>query len=327
MIYAKIKGTGSYLPSRVVTNADLEKIVDTNDAWIVDRTGIQQRHVISEEETTASMAHIAASRAINAAGIQPNDIDLIVVGTATPDRFFPSTAAILQHRLGITNHCPAFDIAGACSGFIYALSIADQFIRTGAVKTALVLGAECLTRLVDWTDRTTCVLFGDGAAGVILQADHQPGILGTHLHTDGQYEPLLYAPNQLRQQTANENLAEALEPPFIKMKGREVFKIAVNTLNQIVDETLAANHLSKSDIDWLIPHQANLRIIQASAKKLALPMERVVLTVQHHGNTSAASIPLALDIAVRDGRIQPGQLLLMEAFGAGFTWGSALVRY
>ena len=321
MIYAKIKGTGSYLPSQVLTNVDLEKMVDTNDAWIVDRTGIKQRHVIGEEETTSSMAHMAANRAIAAAGIHPNDIDLIVVGTATPDRFFPSTAAILQHRLGITNHCPAFDIAGACSGFIYALSVADQFIRTGAIKTALVLGAECLTRLVDWTDRTTCILFGDGAAGVILQADHEPGILSTHLHTDGQYEPLLYAPNQLRQQMTT------AEPPFIKMKGREVFKIAVNTLNQIVDETLAANNLSKSDIDWLIPHQANLRIIQASAKKLALPMERVVLTVQDHGNTSAASIPLALDIAVRDGRIQSGQLLLIEAFGAGFTWGSALVRY
>jgi 3-oxoacyl-[acyl-carrier-protein] synthase-3 len=318
MKYARITGTGGYLPSKVITNADLEKMVDTSEQWILERTGIHQRHVMGENETTSGMAEVAARRAIEAAGIQPNDIELIIVGTATPDRFFPSTATILQNRLGITNGCPAFDIAAACTGFIYAMSIADQFIRTGAIKTALVLGAESLTRLVDWTDRGTCILFSDGAAGVILQADDKPGILATHIHADGQYGPLLYAPN---------HLGELKEPPLIKMKGNEVFKVAVNTLNNIVDETLEKNHLQKSDIDWLIPHQANLRIIQATAKKLSLPMERVVLTVQDQGNTSAASIPLALDIAVRDGRIQRGELLLMEAFGAGFTWGSALVRY
>jgi len=316
--YARITGTGGYLPSKVITNADLEKMVDTSEQWILERTGIHQRHIMGEGETTSNMAEVAARRAIEAAGIQPNDIELIIVGTATPDRFFPSTATILQNRLGITNGCPAFDIAAACTGFIYALSIADQFIRTGMIKTALILGAESLTRLVDWTDRGTCILFSDGAAGVILQADDKPGIVATHIHADGQYGPLLYAPN---------HLGELKEPPFIKMKGNEVFKVAVNTLNDIVDETLEKNQLQKSDIDWLIPHQANLRIIQATAKKLNLPMERVVLTVQDQGNTSAASIPLALDIAVRDGRIQRGELLLMEAFGAGFTWGSALVRY
>jgi len=316
--YAKIIGTGGYLPAKILTNADLEKMVDTSSEWILERTGIRHRHIMAENETTSSMAEIAARRAIEAAGIKPNDIELIIIGTTTPDRSFPSTATLLQYRLGITNHCPAFDVAAACTGFIYAMSIADQFIRTGAIKTALVLGAESLTRLVDWTDRTTCILFSDGAAGVVLQADNQPGVIATHIHADGQYTPLLYAPN---------HIGDIKEPPFIKMKGSEVFKVAVNTLNDIVDETLAKNNLQKSAIDWLIPHQANLRIIQATAKKLNLPMERVVLTVEDQGNTSAASIPLALDIAVRDGRIQRGELLLMEAFGAGFTWGSALVRY
>ena len=243
MKYSRIAGTGGYLPSKVVTNADLEKMVDTTEQWILERTGIHQRHVMGEGETTSGMAEIAARRAIEAAGIQPNDIDLIIVGTATPDRFFPSTATILQNRLGITNGCPAFDIAAACTGFIYAMSIADQFIRTGTVKTALILGAEALTRLVDWTDRSTCILFSDGAAGVILQADDNPGIVATHIHADGQYAPLLYAPN---------HLGELKEPPLIKMKGNEVFKVAVNTLNDIVDETLEKNQLQKSDIDWLI---------------------------------------------------------------------------
>lgn len=317
--FARITGTGGYLPTRTVTNADLEKTVDTTEQWILERTGIRQRHVMAEEETTSSMAEIAARRAIEAAGIQANDIELIIVGTATPERFFPSTATILQSRLGISNGCPAFDVAAACTGFIYAMSIADQFIRTGTIKTALILGAESLTRLVDWTDRGTCILFSDGAAGVILQADEKPGVVATHIHADGQYGPLLYAPNHLGELKQ--------QPPVVNMKGNEVFKVAVNTLNDIVDETLEKNNLQKSDINWLIPHQANLRIIQATAKKLSLPMERVVLTVQDQGNTSAASIPLALDIAVRDGRIQRGELLLMEAFGAGFTWGSALVRY
>lgn len=318
MKHARIIGTGSYLPEKTVTNADLEKMVDTNDQWILERTGIRKRHVMGEGETTSMMAEIAARRAIEAAGITPDAIELIIVGTATPDRFFPSTAAILQNRLGIKNTCPAFDIGAACSGFIYALSIADQFIKTGTIKTALVLGAESLTRLVDWTDRATCILFSDGAGGVVLQADDTPGIVATHLHADGQHHALLYAPN---------HLGEIKEPPFIHMKGSEVFKLAVSRLNDIVDETLEKNNIEKSEIDWLIPHQANLRIIQATAKKLNLPMDRVVLTVQDQGNTSAASIPLALDIAVRDGRIQRGELLLLEAFGAGMTWGSALVRY
>jgi len=319
MTYARIIGTGSYLPERTLTNADLEKMVDTNDQWILERTGISERHLMAPEETTSTMAEIAARRAIEAAGLQPNDIELIIIGTATPDRFFPSTAAILQGRLGITNHCPAFDVAGACAGFIYAMSIANLYIKSGAVKTALVLGAESLTRLVDWTDRTTCILFSDGAAGVVLQADDKPGILSTHIHTDGAHKDLLYAPNHIG------DLKN--DPPLIKMKGNEVFKIAVTRLNEIVDETLQKNNLEKSDIDWLIPHQANVRIIQAAAKKLDLPMERVVMTVKNQGNTSAASIPLALDISVRDGRVKRGELLLMEAFGAGFTWGSALVRY
>ncbi|MFT3742576.1 MAG: beta-ketoacyl-ACP synthase III [Gammaproteobacteria bacterium] len=315
--YARIIGTGGYLPERVLSNLDLEQMVETNDQWIVERTGISQRHVMSDSETTSSMAEIAAKRAIEAAGIRPEEIQLIVVGTSTPDRFFPSTATILQNRLGISG-CPAFDISAACAGFIYALSVADQFIRANGIKTALVIGAESLTRLVDWTDRTTCILFSDGAGAAILRADSTPGIISTHIHADGQYNQLLYAPN---------HLGELKEPPYIKMKGNEVFKLAVNTLNDIVDETLAHNGIDQSQIDWLIPHQANLRIIKATAKKLNLPMERVVLTIQNQGNTSAASIPLALDSAIRDGRIKPGETLLMETFGAGLTWGSALVKY
>lgn len=315
--YSRIVGTGGYLPERTLTNADLEQMVDTTDQWILERTGISQRHIVADHETTSSMAEIAARRALEAAGLEARAIEMIIVGTATPDRFFPSTACILQQRLGI-NGCPAFDLGAACAGFIYALSVADQFIRSGSVKTALVLGAESLTRLVDWTDRSTCVLFSDGAAGVILQRDTAPGIISTHLHADGQYNQLLYAPN---------HIGEIKDPPYIKMKGSEVFKLAVNALNNIVDETLAFNNIQKSDVDWLVPHQANLRIIQATAKKLNLPMERVILTVKEQGNTSAASIPMALDMAIRDGRIKRGETILMEGFGAGFTWGSALVRY
>lgn len=316
--YSRIIGTGGYLPERIITNSDMEKMVDTTDQWIVERTGISQRHVMAEEETTSSMSEMAARRAIEAAGISPEEIELIIIGTSTPDRFFPSTATILQNRLGISNHCPAFDVSAACAGFMYGLSIADKFIKCGEIKTALVLGAESLTRIVDWTDRATCILFSDAAAGFVLRADNQPGIINTHIHADGQYNRLLYAPN---------HIGELKEPPYIKMKGNEVFKLAVNTLHDIVDETLAKNNIQKSDIDWLIPHQANLRIIQATAKKLDLPMERVVLTVKNQGNTSAASVPLAMDIAIRDGRIKRGELLLLEAFGGGFTWGSTLVRY
>jgi 3-oxoacyl-[acyl-carrier-protein] synthase-3 len=317
MTYARITGTGGYLPERTITNAELEKMVDTSDQWILERTGISKRHVMADHETTSSMAEIAARRALEAAELNPQDIELLIIGTSTPDRFFPSTACILQQRLG-TKQCPAFDVSAACAGFIYAFSIADKFIRCGDVKRALVVGAESLTRLVDWTDRSTCILFSDGAGAVVLEADSTPGILSTHLHADGHYNQLLYAPN---------HIGELREPPYIKMRGNEVFKIAVNTLNEIVDETLAYNAIEKSQIDWLIPHQANLRIIQATAKKLNLPMDRVVLTVQDQGNTSAASIPLALDMAVRDNRIQRDEILLMEAFGAGLTWGSVLVKY
>lgn len=317
-ICSRIIGTGGYLPERILSNADLEKIVDTTDQWILERTGIGQRHIMADHESTSSMSEVAAKRAIEAAGIQASDIDLIIIGTSTPDRFFPSTACILQERLGITNPIPAFDISAACAGFVYSLGVADKFIRSGSVKHALVIGAESLTRLVDWTDRSTCILFSDAAGAVILRADTQPGIISTHLHAEGIYNRLLYAPN---------HIGELKEPPYIKMKGAEVFKLAVNKLNSIVDETLAKNNIQQSDIDWLIPHQANLRIIQATAKKLNLPMDRVILTVKEQGNSSAASIPLALDIAVRDGRIKRNDLLLMETFGAGFTWGSALVRY
>lgn len=317
-VYARIIGTGAYLPKRTLSNAELEQMVDTTDQWILERTGIGQRHIMADNETTSSMSEMAARNALESAGIAAKDVELIIIGTSTPDRFFPSTATILQNRLGITTGVPAFDVSAACAGFIYALGIAEKFIKSGSIKTALVLGAESLTRLVDWTDRTTCILFSDAAGAVVLRADSQPGVISTHLHADGSYNRLLYAPN---------HIGELNEPPYIKMKGSEVFKLAVNTLNSIVDETLAHNNLQQTDIDWLIPHQANLRIIQATAKKLNLPMERVVLTVQDQGNTSAASIPIALDIAVRDGRIKRGDTLLLETFGAGFTWGSALVNY
>lgn len=316
--YARIVGTGGYLPERTLSNSDLEKMVDTSDQWILERTGIGNRHIMADDETTSSMAEIAARRALDAAGIPASELDLIIIGTSTPDRFFPSTASILQKRLGITSAIPAFDVSAACAGFIYSLSIADKFMRCGAIKTALVIGAESLTRLVDWTDRSTCILFSDAAGAVIVRRDNQPGVISTHIHADGSYNHLLYAPN---------HIGELREPPYINMKGSEVFKLAVTKLNEIVDETLTANNMTQEDINWLIPHQANLRIIQATAKKLNLPMERVVLTVQDQGNTSAASIPLAMNIAVRDGRIKRGDILLLETFGAGFTWGSALVKY
>lgn len=317
MIYSKIAGTGGYLPKRILTNKDLENLVDTTDQWITERTGIKQRHVMEDHETTSSMAEIAAKQAIKAANINEKDIDLIIVGTCTPDRTFPSTACILQERLGIFG-CPAFDVSAACSGFIYGLSIADMYIKSGQVKNALVIGAESLSRIVDWKDRTTCILFSDGAGAVVLQASETPGIISTHLHANGEYNKLLYAPN---------HIGELKEPPFIKMAGNDVFKLAVKYLGEIVDETLSKSNLDKSQIDWLIPHQANLRIIKATAKKLDLPMERVILTIENQGNTSAASVPLALNHAVREGKIKSGEILLLEAFGAGLTWGSALVKY
>lgn len=322
MIYSRIAGTGSFLPEKIMTNADLERMVDTSDEWITERTGIKKRHIAGEGETTCDLAEKAARAAIEAAGLKPDDIDLIVFATTTPDQVFPSTACLLQKRLDI--HGPAaFDIQAVCSGFVYALSIADKFIKTGAAKNALVVGAETLSRIVDWTDRTTCVLFGDGAGAVVLSASDAPGVISTHLHADGQYEPLLTVPVGI----ATDYNAVRQSEAYIQMQGREVFKVAVNTLGRIVDETLNAAGMTQADIDWLVPHQANVRIINAMGKKLSLPSERVVVTVQEHGNTSAASIPLALDSAVRDGRIKRGDTLFLEAFGGGFTWGSALLVY
>jgi 3-oxoacyl-[acyl-carrier-protein] synthase III len=320
--HARIVGTGSYLPQRVVTNRDLEQWVDTSDAWIRERTGIEQRHMAAEGETCSDLAYHAAVKALEAAGVAATELDLIIVGTTTPDHVFPSTACVVQHRLG-ANGCAAFDVQAVCSGFVYALSIADQFIRSGQAKRALVIGAETMSRVVNWQDRRTCVLFGDGAGAVVLQADSQPGIVATHLHANGAHKELLYVPWGISQGYAALND----ESCWLKMEGSEVFKVAVSTLEAIVDETLEKNHIEKSQIDWLVPHQANVRIIAATARKLRLPMDRVVLTVAHHGNTSAASIPLALDVAVRDGRIRRGQLLLLESFGGGFTWGSALIKF
>lgn len=322
MIHSRIIGTGSYLPAKVLTNAELETMVETSDQWIRDRTGIEERHIAAAGETTCDLAEAAARQAISAAGIKISDIDLIIVATTTPNKVFPSTACLLQKRLGI--HGPAaFDIQAVCSGFVYALSIADKFIRTGAAKKALVIGAETFSRIIDWTDRSTCVLFGDGAGAVVLSASDTPGILSTHLHADGRYDELLHVPAGI----SNGYDAVLAGTAYTQMQGNEVFKIAVRTLGRIVDETLAANNMDKRQIDWLVPHQANIRIIEATAKKLDMPMERVIVTVQSHGNTSAASIPLALDVAVRDGRIKAGDVLLLEAFGGGFTWGSALIKY
>lgn len=305
-----------------MTNADLEKIVDTTDQWIQERTGIKQRHIVADDQTTCDLAEQASLNAIEAAGISPQDIDLIIVATTTPDQVFPSTACLLQKRLDI-HGCAAFDVQAVCTGFVYALGIADNFIKAGSAKCVLVVGAETLSRILDWNDRTTCVLFGDGAGAVVLQASEQQGILSTHLHADGAYESLLSVPTGISkdQQMFRE------EGAVITMKGGEVFKMAVNTLGRIVDETLAANNLQKSDIDWLVPHQANIRIINATGKKLGLDPDHVVVTVDQHGNTSAASVPLALDTAVREGRIKRGEMVMLEAFGGGFTWGSALIKW
>ena len=321
MKYARIIGTGSYLPSRVVHNADLEKIMDTTDEWIRERTGIERRHYAADGETTVDMAEQAARRAIQAAGIQPAEIDLIVFATATPDLVFPNCGTLLQARLGCTG-APAFSVEAACSGFIYALSIADKFVRAGEAKRALVVGSETLTRITDFKDRTTAILFADGAGAVVLAASEEAGIISTHLHADGSYGDLLYCTGGVSKGYPAETPGQAV----IRMAGRETFKVAVTMLGNSVDEVLAKNNLPKSAIDWLVPHQANIRIIQAVAKKLDMPMERVIVTVQEQGNTSAASVPLALDTGVRDGRIKQGELLLLEAFGGGFTWGAALVR-
>jgi len=322
MTYARITGTGGFLPENVVTNADLEKLVDTTDQWIRERTGIEQRHIAVEGETTVDLAEKASRHAIEAAGIDPQEIDLIILATSTPDKIFPSSACILQARLDI-HGCPAFDIQAVCTGFIYALSIADKFIKTGSATKALVVGAEVFSRILNWKDRSTCVLFGDGAGAVIVEASEETGIISSHIHADGKYEHLLWVPYGISDGFDQVKAGKG----YVEMKGNEVFKMAVNTLGRIVDETLAANNMMKSDIDWLVPHQANIRIIIATAKKLKMSMDQVVVTINKHGNTSAASVPLALDVAVRDGRIKSNELLLLEAFGGGFTWGSVLLRF
>ena len=322
MRHSRIMGTGSYLPEKIVTNKDMEKFIDTTDEWIQERTGIKQRHVAAEGETTCDMIEQASLRAIEAAGIEAQEIDMVILGTTTPDLIFPSTACLLQERLGIPGTA-AFDINAACSSFIYALSIADQYIKSGMANKILVGGAETLTRAMDWDDRTTAVLFADGAGAVVLEAATEEGILSTHIHADGRYADLLGTDVGVSVGFEDKNNGGLK----IFMKGRDVFKVAVRTLGKIVDETLAANNMAKADIDWLIPHQANLRIISATAKKLEMPMERVIVTVDRHGNTSAASVPLALDEGIRSGRIKRGDMLLLEAFGGGFTWGSALIRY
>jgi 3-oxoacyl-[acyl-carrier-protein] synthase III len=321
-MYSRIAGTGSYLPEKILTNADLEKLVDTSDEWIRSRTGISQRHVAADGETTTDLAEHAARRALAAGGVLPSDIDLICVGTTTPDLVFPNVGTLLQDRLGI-HGCAAFSMEAACTGFIYALSVADKFVRLGEAKCALVVGAETLTRIIDWKDRGTCVLFADGAGAVVLKPSADPGIICTRLHSDGRYKDLLSYPDGVSKgfKLIREGKAG------VQMKGNEVYKVAVNTLGKLVTETLNASNVAMQQLDWLIPHQANIRIIDAIAKRLELPMDRVIVTIDTHGNTSAASVPLALDTGIRDGRVKRGQLLLLEAFGGGFTWGSALIRY
>jgi len=323
---SRIIGTGAYAPSRILTNYDLEKMVNTSDEWIMERTGIRERRVAAEDEATSDLSIKAANNAIEMAGIKPEAIDLIIVGTVTPDMFFPSTASIVQNKIGAKN-AVAFDISAACSGFIYALSIADQFIKSGTYKTALVIGAEVLSRMIDWSDRNTCVLFGDGAGAVILQADNgERGILSTHLHTDGSMWDFLYTPgggsrHPISHQVIDDKLI------YMRMKGNETFKVAVKSLESVVIEALDYNNLKPSDISWIIPHQANLRIIQSIVKRLEMPMEKVVLNIERFGNTSAASVPMALDEAVRDGRVKKNDIIIFEAFGAGLTWASALLRW
>jgi 3-oxoacyl-[acyl-carrier-protein] synthase-3 len=322
MIYSKIVGTGRYLPERIMTNEDLEEIVDTNSEWIRTRTGVEQRHLAAEGQMTSDLCVEAARKAIENAKITIDEIDIIIIGTTSPDLIFPNIGTIVQHKLGM-HGCPAFSLEAACTSFIYALATADKFVRTGESKCALVIGAEVFTKLLDWNDRTTCVLFGDGAGAVIIKSADEPGIISCHLGADGKYKDLLYYPAGVSHDLHKAGVGDT----GIRMSGNEVFKVAVKTLSNIASEALAANNIDPSDIDWLIPHQANLRIIQATAKRLNLSMEKVIVTVQDHGNTSAASVPMALDVAIHDGRIKRGQLILMEALGAGFTWGSILMRY
>lgn len=326
-MYSRIIGTGSYLPERVLTNFDLEKRMDTSDAWIRERTGIERRRIAAEGESNTDMAEQAARRAIAAAGLKPEDIDLIAVGTTTPDLVFPNAGTLLQARLG-SSGAPAFSLEAACSGFLYALAIADKFVRAREARYALVVGSEILSRITDYSDRSTAILFGDGAGAVVLTPSEEPGILSTHLHADGSYQHLLYCTGgPARGPAPGPARPDLPQSDFVRMQGAEVFKVAVTLLGRIVDETLAANQLDRSAIDWLVPHQANFRIIQAVAKKLSMPIERVIVTIQDHGNTSTASVPLALDVGIRDGRIKRGDMLLLEALGGGLTWGSALLRY
>lgn len=318
-MYSRIIGTGSYLPEKILTNKDLKAVVETSDEWIYSRTGIRQRHIAADHESASDLALPASRQALEAAGVGAEDIDLIVVATTTPDHVLPSTACILQAHLGV-KHCPAFDVQAVCSGFAYALACADQFVRSGQSRCALVVGTEIYSRILDWSDRSTCVLFGDGAGAVVLTQSDSPGILSSHLHADGRYSRILAVPG-------NVCGGQIRGHPYLVMEGGDiVFRFAVKVLEEVAQEALAVNGLKAIDIDWLVPHQANIRIIQATAKKLGMSMDQVVVTVDRHGNTSAASIPLALDVAVRDGRIKSGDLLLMEAIGAGFTWGAVLAR-
>ncbi|WP_243755343.1 beta-ketoacyl-ACP synthase III [Thiomicrorhabdus sp. 6S3-12] len=321
-IYSRISGTGGYLPEKILTNFDLEKMVETSDEWIRERTGIEERHIAEDGQTTADLGVEAAKSAMEMAGVDKNSIDLIIVATTTPDKTFPSTACLIQQRLDI-HGCPAFDLQAVCTGFVYALSVADQFIKTGMAKCALVIGSETLSRITNWQDRNTCVLFGDGAGAVVLEASEEAGILSTHIHADGQYEELLHVPSGTSKLPQTDEIAERT----MSMRGNEVFKVAVNTLSKVALDTLKANNIEREDLDWLVPHQANMRIISATARKLKLQPEQTVVTVNKHANTSSASIPLALNEAVRDGRIQRGETLLLEAFGGGFTWGSALIKF
>jgi len=319
-MHSRIAGTGSYLPEKVLTNAELERMVDTTDAWIRTRSGIRERRIAAEGQMASDLALEASRRALEAAATAPSEVDLVIVATTTPDMVFPSTACILQAKLGIANHGPAFDVQAVCSGFVYALATADLFVKAGMAKCALVVGAEIYSRILDWKDRGTCVLFGDGAGAVVLTRSAAPGVLSSHLHADGSYHSILSVPGQVYQGGVQGR-------PFVHMDGGAVFKFAVKVLAEVANEALAANHMESRQIDWLIPHQANLRIIEGTARKLHLPMERVVVTVDRHGNTSAASVPLALDEAVRDGRIRPGHHVLLEGVGGGFTWGAVLLRY